>query len=327
MSHITNDINLVLKRLSNEEIAAIPTETVYGLAADAFSDSAIKKVFSTKKRPINHPLIMHIAPQWDLTQWVSYIPDYAYKLMKAFWPGPLTLILPVKSGAISPLITGGQNSIAIRAPNHEITQELLLQFGKPLVAPSANPFGKISPTTAQHVQDSFPADDFVILNGGRCAIGVESTIINALDPFSYQIARPGIITEAIIAKKTLCKSQPIAKNIRFSGGLPSHYQPEKNLYYIDNIKQAFGFFKKTNVVPYILTFSNNYPSSFLYTYQFPKTSKDSAYELYYRLRMADQSDADFILIELPPNDPIWLVIREKILKMAQANLADCRFFC
>ena len=314
MSYITSDVNCVIERLSMGDIAAIPTETVYGLAADAFSDSAIKKVFSIKKRPIDHPLIMHIAPQWDLTQWVSHLPDYAYALMESFWPGPLTLILPIKSGAINPLITGGQTSIAIRAPHHVVAQELLLKFGKPLVAPSANQFGKISPTTAQHVKDSFPVDDFLILDGGRCSVGVESTIVSALEPLTYQIARPGIIDEEQLAAVTLRKANVGAKNVRAPGGLSSHYQPEKKLYYFEDIGQVASWFDKANALPYVLTFSQNYQGPYSSRYVFPDRSEGAAYELYYRLRMADQSDAEFILIELPPAAPEWLVIRERILK-------------
>ncbi len=317
MSCITSDVNRVVERLSMGDIAAIPTETVYGLAADAFSDSAIKKVFSTKKRPIDHPLIMHIAPQWDLTQWVSHIPDYAYSLMESFWPGPLTLILPIKSGAINPLITGGQTSVAIRAPNHAVAQELLLKFGKPLVAPSANPFGKVSPTTAHHVQHSFPMDDFLILEGGRCSVGVESTIVSALERLSYEIARPGIIGETKIAAITSLKALAASEKARVPGGLSSHYQPEKKLYYVDDIGQASRWLDKNNALPYVLTFSQNYRGPYVSLYKFPEGSEGAAYELYYRLRIADQSEADFILIELPPNGQEWLVIRERILKAGQ----------
>lgn len=323
MSYITSDVNRVIERLNMGDIAAIPTETVYGLAADAFSDSAIKKVFSTKNRPIDHPLIMHIAPQWDLTQWVSHIPDYAYALIESFWPGPLTLILPIKSGAINPLITGGQTSIAIRAPNHTVAQELLLKFGKPLVAPSANPFGKISPTTAQHVKHSFPADDFLILEGGRCSVGVESTIVSALEPLTYQIARPGIIDEEQLAAVTLRKANVGAENVRVPGGLSSHYQPEKKLYYFDDIGQVPSWFDKAKALPYVLTFSQHYQGPYSSRYVFPDRGEDAAYELYHRLRMADQSDADFILIELPPVALEWLVIRERILK-AGISLASMK---
>jgi len=314
MSEITTNIDVVLNKLRDGDIAAIPTETVYGLAADASSDSAIKKVFATKKRPRNHPLIMHIAPQWDITEWVSHIPDYAYAFMQAYWPGPLTLLLPIKSGAINPLITGGQTSIAIRAPDHAITTHLLLKFGKPLVAPSANPYGKISPTTAQHVKNSFPKDDFFILDGGRCRVGVESTIINALNPLSFEISRPGIINEEqLLAVASLNPTQSTT-HIRVPGGTANHYQPEKKLYYVENIAKATPWLDNAETKPYVLTFSKNHQGPSISHYEFPENSDAAAYELYYRLRIADQSEAGFIVIELPPNDPAWLTIRERILK-------------
>lgn len=314
MSEITNDLNLVIEKLSLGDIAAIPTETVYGLAADAGSESAIKKVFTTKNRPMDHPLIMHVAPEWDLTQWVSHIPDYAYALMASFWPGPLTLLLSMKAGAINPWVTGGQTTVAIRAPHHPLAAELLLRFGKPLVAPSANPYGKISPTTAQHVKHSFPKDDFLILEGGRCRVGVESTIVSALDPLTYEIVRHGILGESQMATIATRNGLPETQKVRAPGGLLSHYQPEKTLYYLEDITDILSWFDSAMTPPYVLTFSKNYRGPSMFLYEFPERSEDAAFELYYRLRIADQSEADCILIELPPKDSAWLAIRERILK-------------
>ena len=314
MTRITNDLALVIHRLRMGDIAAIPTETVYGLAADACSESAIRQVFSTKKRPADHPLIMHVSPEWDLTQWVSHIPDYAYALMASFWPGPLTLILPMKSGVIHPLITGGQSSIAIRAPKHPVAEQLLLEFGHPLVAPSANPYGKISPTTAAHVQDSFPTDDFLILDGGRCRVGVESTIVSALADAHYQIVRPGIITEGQIATIASCQALSGASMVRAPGGVVTHYQPEKTVFYCDDLETAMHVLVKKNLIPYVFTFLSTPRVLDASHYQFPENSDEAAYELYYRLRIADQSEADCILIELPVQAPAWFVIRERILK-------------
>jgi len=312
MPQITNDLNHILERLRTNDIAAIPTETVYGLAADAESETGIHKVFTTKQRPLNHPLIMHILPTWDLTAWVSYIPDYAYALMSAFWPGPLTLIFALKPGAISPLVTGGQASIALRAPNHALTQTLLQQLGKPLVAPSANPFGKISPTTALHVKDSFPHDDFLILDGGRCSVGVESTIISALAPEGYQLLRHGVINSQQITAISKPSIAPPA-SIRAPGLLATHYQPEKKVFYVKDFSQINHFIAK-HTLPYVLTFSKNWPTAKSIAYQFPDNADVAAYELYYRLRIADQSNAACILIELPPERIEWMAIREKIQK-------------
>lgn len=314
MSDITNDLLLVVERLQNNAIAAIPTETVYGLAANAFSEVAIKKVFEVKNRPLNHPLIMHVAPEWDLTAWVAHLSDETQALIKAFWPGPLTIVFPVKPKAIHPLVTGGQNTVAIRAPRHPLVQALLLELGQPLVAPSANPYGKISPTTAQHVQQSFPVDDFIILDGGRCAIGLESTIVNEVAPGQYQILRQGMIDEHDIAA---ISAEPLIQgrsDTRAPGGLLTHYQPEKRLYYTDDIRSALSILEQQNQSPFVLTFSKLSHESGALSYAFPLTSERAAYELYYQLRVADLSPADCILIERPPNVGNWRALREKITK-------------
>ncbi len=304
MSFITNDLKRVLEQLQAGNIAAIPTETVYGLAADAANEAAIKKVFATKNRPIDHPLILHVAPHWDLSTWVSSVPEYAHALIEAFWPGPLTLVLPLKTGALHPLVTGGQNSIAIRAPNHPLAQTLLQQLGRPLVAPSANPFGKISPTTAEHVQQSFPDQDFLILNGGRCSIGVESTIVSALEAETYQILRHGTLSEQRIANVASVRRTNQVSAVRTSGQLATHYQPQKKLYYTDSLVTA------AHSGAYLLSF---YPHANA-RYQFPNNGQQAAYELYYQLRVADQSTADYMVIELPPETEDWLALREKIIK-------------
>lgn len=320
MSDITNDLLLVVERLQNNAIAAIPTETVYGLAANAFSEVAIKKVFEVKNRPLNHPLIMHVAPEWDLTTWVAHLSDETQALIKAFWPGPLTIVFPVKPKAIHPLVTGGQNTVAIRAPRHPLVQALLLELGQPLVAPSANPYGKISPTTAQHVQQSFPVDDFIILDGGRCAIGLESTIVNEVAPGQYQILRQGMIDEHDIAA---ISAEPLIQgrsDTRAPGGLLTHYQPEKRLYYTDDIRGALSILEQQYQSPFVLTFSKSSCESGVWSYTFPLTSDRAAYELYYQLRVADLSLADCILIELPPNIGNWRALREKITKAGELIL-------
>ena len=314
MCYITKQVSEVLTRLQQGDIAAIPTETVYGLAADASCEAAIRQIFACKQRPLDHPLIMHVAANWDLSSWVSYIPDYAYALMDAFWPGPLTLVLPLKPGAISPLITGGQASIAIRAPKHPLTEALLHELGKPVVAPSANPFGKISPTTAEHVAQSFPTHDFYILDGGRCALGLESTILSALSTDHYQILRHGLIDSTHIQGIITAQRADLSTRPRVSGGLATHYQPEKTVYYADRLETLSPYLNKSRAKPYVFTFSQHYQGPQHALYQFSENSDLAAYELYYQLRLADESAADFILIENPPATPPWLAIREKIVK-------------
>jgi L-threonylcarbamoyladenylate synthase len=317
MSLVTTQLHPALERLHNSDVVAIPTETVYGLAADATNDVAIHKVFALKKRPLNHPLIMHVAPEWDLAQWTTHIPDYVQKLITQYWPGPLTIVLPINPGKINPLITGGQQSIAIRAPNHPLALELLRQFGKPLVAPSANLFGKVSPTTAAHVAQSFENQDVLVLDGGRCDVGIESTIILATDPHEFKILRHGIIDEIQLRNSIAVKLNHESSDIRSSGALKHHYQPEKPLYYV-NYGASFEKIRTKHPEAYILHFSPLKNSE--YNIQLPLDPIKVAHELYYQLRQADTSCATQIIIELPPNDLIWQALRDRILKASVTML-------
>jgi len=321
MSTITQNIDTIIAELRRGQIAAIPTETVYGLAGNAENDEAIKKIYALKNRPLNHPLIMHVAHNRDLTQWANDVPDYAHQLIAAFWPGPLTLVLRCKPGAVSPLVTGRQDTVAIRCPAHPVAQALLSSLEFPLVAPSANPFGKISPTTAQHVQHSFKNDTLLILDGGRCSIGIESTIVSLINPAGYQILRPGMIDEQAI-QAVLSASQLQEQNtIRVPGKLDSHYQPEKPLYCFNNAK-SLQQFCANNPESYVLSFSKNSDFANFSGYQLPFNPQQLAYELYYQLRNADQSTSPAIVMELPPEEEIWSGIRERALKAATPIKTD-----
>ncbi len=313
-STIISNIRYALDKLRQGDIVAIPTETVYGLAADATRESAIKKIFEIKKRPLNHPLIMHVAHRWDLEEWATNIPSYAFRLIEQFWPGPLTLVLNRRPGSVSPFVTGGQETVAIRCPNHPIAQDLLKQFGRPLVAPSANPFGKISPTTAEHVREAFADSGLVVLDGGRCSVGIESTIVMATDEIGYKILRHGTIDEKKIHSVVSCQSLTEESTIRVPGKLASHYQPEKPLYYADDMPKLKTFYHQAQKSIYLLSFSEYQPEANQLHYQLPATPDEAAYELYYQIRRADESDADAIAIELPSKGDEWAAIRERIIK-------------
>lgn len=318
MSMITTEPELALAALKRGDIVAIPTETVYGLAGNAENEQAIRKIYSLKNRPLNHPLIMHVAQHWDLSRWVSTIPDYAQILIKRFWPGPLTLVLPCKPGQVSPLVTGGQDTVALRCPKHPLAQALLQQAGFPLVAPSANPFGKISPTTAEHVYHSFKDEALLILDGGRCQVGIESTIVAATDPQHYQILRHGLIDETELNQVLAIKGTDKESAIRVPGKLEAHYQPEKPLYCFADRAALEAFCQQTRALVYILSFTESKGSSDFY-YQLPSSAEQSAYELYYQLRQADQSAATVIAIELPPEQEPWLAVRERIIKASSVH--------
>ncbi|WED43410.1 L-threonylcarbamoyladenylate synthase [Legionella cardiaca] len=314
MSTITTDIELAKTYLTRGDIVAIPTETVYGLAGNAEDETAIRKIYALKNRPLNHPLIMHVAQHWDLSRWVSFLPDYAQTLIDHFWPGPLTLVLQANMAEVSPLITGGQDTVALRCPKHPIAQKLLTELGFPLVAPSANPFGKISPTTAEHVRDSFNNKDLLILDGGRCQVGIESTILAATAPEHYQLLRHGVITEQEIIANLPGKSSQADSPIRAPGKLASHYQPEKPLHCFSDVNAIRQFCKETPSLVYVISFADpdNFPAHL--HYQLPLSPEKAAFELYYQLRRADQSKAAVIAIELPPENDGWQGIRERIVK-------------
>lgn len=327
MSEITTNVELIIACLRAGDVAAIPTETVYGLAGSALDQKAINKIYSLKNRPLTHPLIMHIAKNWELTQWVSMIPDYVYILIEHFWPGPLTIVGNCTQ-AINPLITGGQTTVALRSPAHPLAVEILTKLGSPLVAPSANKFGKISPTTAAHVQQSFAQEPLLILDGGRCKVGIESTIILATANDHYQILRHGTISataiNAVLAnhggsdlkyvENTVIYQQEIANKINIPGSMAVHYQPQKPLYYFTNGKSLAQFCQQAACSIYALTFSNNLITYAQFNYCFPSSSTKTAFEFYYRLRSADASDATLIAAELPSKTAEWAGIYEKLIK-------------
>lgn len=314
MPLITTDLELAIFDLQAGKPVAIPTETVYGLAALINKQKAIKAVFAMKNRPLNHPLIVHVAHNWDLKNLVEDIPEYAQQLMRKFWPGPLTLVFPAKKDQVNPIITGGQTTVAIRCPAHPLTQKLLQILDIPVVAPSANPFGKISPTTALHVLQAFSEHELTILDGGRCRIGIESTIVDATNPNSYQILRHGLIDEKAIAAVISTEYSNNESSIRVPGKLGSHYQPQKKLYYFDQYELLARFCQKRGGDVYAI--ASKQPESVADKHFHPLSDSPEivAFDLYYQLRKADASNAICIALELPPDTSEWQGVRERILK-------------
>lgn len=214
-------INEALKLIRSGHPIAIPTETVYGLAADIEQPAAIEKIFAIKERPYFDPLIVHVSSINEVTKVAAEFPPLAKKLAENFWPGPLTIILP-KQAKLNPLITSGLNTVGIRCPNHPIALELLQKLGRPLAAPSANKFGKTSPTTAEHVRTEFNNEVF-ILDGGPCSIGIESTVISFSDDYKkIYIVRPGAITQTMLRQFAVVEFR---KDSAAPGQLDHHYMP------------------------------------------------------------------------------------------------------
>lgn len=316
MSQIIHGIDHIVQELSLGHVVALPTETVYGLAADANNEQAIRKIFEIKQRPLNHPLIMHVAPSWDLEQWIEKPPEYVIDIIKSFWPGPLTMVFKLKKQAkISPLITGNQNTIAIRCPAHPLALDVLNKLGRPIVAPSANPFGKISPTEAWHVMDDFPDHAFSILEGGACQTGLESTILSCIHNDHCMILRHGVISENEL--QPFCHlRKPIEKqdSIRVSGNLKTHYQPKKPLYYFNQAEASL--FKQTNLNiknSFVLCFSE-FVTEETNHHRFQICPKTTAREFYRQLRIADRSNKERIFIELPKETPEWMALIDRIIR-------------
>lgn len=314
MPLITKDINLAQQTLKQGKPVAIPTETVYGLAAMINNEQAINAVFTMKNRPLDHPLIIHVAKDWDLNHLVTKVPNYGQILMEHFWPGPLTLIFQLKEGAVNPLINGGQSTVAIRCPKHKMTQELLKHIDTPIVAPSANPFGKISPTTAEHVAKSFKNENLLILDGGRCPIGIESTIVDVSNPDSYQILRHGLIDSKEIARVIKADASNAESSIRTPGRLKQHYQPHKPLFYFLDYLSLERYCQETKQEVYVI--AGKKPATVIERlfHQLSESPQQAAFDLYYQLREADESSAPVIAIELPKNSSEWEGIRERVLK-------------
>ncbi|TAL65590.1 MAG: threonylcarbamoyl-AMP synthase [Legionella sp.] len=317
MPFITDNIGRAASDLKAGKPVAIPTETVYGLAAMINQEAAIRAVFNMKDRPLHHPLIVHVATTDNLNHWVEEIPEYAQKLIDHFWPGPLTLVLRAKMRHINPLITGGQTTVAIRCPNHPMTQKLLAMLKTPLVAPSANPFGKISPTTAQHVKQSFPNEELTILDGGRCDVGIESTIVDATNPHSFQILRHGMIDEQAIREVISTAPVKSEQEPRVPGAMSTHYQPKKMLYYFEKPEVLDSFCLKRIGDVYAIAFQKPLGIENDRFHLLSQEPEKAAFELYYQLRLADDSDTICIAIELPPAEGQWQGIREKIIKAGQ----------
>ena len=315
---IDNEIEHAVALLTRGELVAFPTETVYGLGADANNPAAVAKIFSAKKRPANHPLIVHLANVEQLSQWAETVPENARLLAKHFWPGPLTLILP-KAKQVSMNLTGGQTSIGLRVPKHPVAQALLQAFGRGIAAPSANRFGKISPTTAKHVQEELGEAVSLVLDGGACNVGIESTILDVTTE-TVKVLRPGIISAEQISAVL---AQPLGNNtnstLRVSGHLASHYAPSTKTQLVatenltDIIKENLVIEKKIYVIARQKQLVEHENLIWLTMSDNPQIY---AHDLYAKLRQADNASVDLIVIEAVPDNKEWLAINDRLQKAA-----------
>ena len=338
-------INEALQTLRDGGLVAFPTETVYGLGADAKNPEAINKIFRAKGRPANHPLIVHLAApdKFDQTQvdwvpvlvpWVRDLSEDALKLVNTFWPGPLTLVFKKDKSVLSEL-TGGQDTVAIRAPAHPMAQELLRKFKSGVVAPSANRFGKVSPTSAADVRNEFEGIlDLMILDGGDCELGIESTIIDMSSGSKAILLRPGVITPKEIFAKTGIKVSQADEvrnerrdvNLRdalprVSGSLRAHYAPNTplRLYSPGRVLDALSEFPDTKSRVAVAVWDSEsslgedgHPSVHFEEVEVPSDSVGFANRLYRSLRDLDQQGWDLILFPEPPPGEEWDGVRDRL---------------
>lgn len=318
-------ITAAAKKLEEGDLVAFPTETVYGLGADAENPQAVAKIYAAKGRPSNHPVIVHLAPEADIGYWAESIPPEARKLIDAFWPGPLTLILK-RAKHIPDTVSGGQDSIGLRCPSHPVAQALLRTFkgGKGgVAAPSANKFGHVSPTTAQHVRDEFGIDTDVscILDGGQSEVGIESTILDLsrMESKGPVLLRPGQISaEQIAAVIGRMPSRPDAAAPRASGTLDAHYAPRTPVAVV-NANQLQDILK--NLVSAgrrvaVMRRSIEVVPDAVAQIKLADLPDGYAHDLYAALRAMDIVNADIILVEAPPTEAQWQGVNDRLGRAA-----------
>lgn len=298
-------------------LVAFPTETVYGLGADASNAAAVRKIFAAKGRPADHPLIVHLADMSALKHWAADVPRGAWLLAEKFWPGPLTLILK-RAAHVSEVVTGGQNTIGLRVPAHPVAQRLLKAFGGGVAAPSANKFGRLSPTTAQHVHEDLGAAVDMILDGGACPVGIESTIVD-LSGAQPAILRPGRVSAKQIEDALLVQVRaPGAGAPRAPGTLPSHYAPRTPLRLVDPEDLENFLRKEGGRSPVAVLARRGRPRdtrAALWQVA-PESPEEYAQHLYALLRRLDSASCPLIVVELPPDLPEWAAVRDRLVRAA-----------
>lgn len=325
------EIDRAVALLRAGELVAIPTETVYGLAADAANPQAVATIFAAKGRPADHPLIVHLASAAAIDRWARDIPPAARLLAAAFWPGPLTLILKRQPGVID-AVTGGQDTVGLRVPNHPVTLALLREFdagnSAGLAAPSANRYGRISPTCAEHVRAELGDRVSLILDGGPCAVGIESTIVD-LSSGAPRILRPGFISATDIARvlgdtpqdQSSKTDEAAIATPRVSGSLAAHYAPHTPLRRVAGEQLAAAVQAELLAGQRVAVLASTLPEPFevvsgLVWQTASNDAESYAHDLYANLRMLDAAACNLILVEAPPSTPEWLAVNDRLQRAA-----------
>jgi L-threonylcarbamoyladenylate synthase len=313
------DIEEAARILRKGGLVAFPTETVYGLGADASNPAAVRKIFAAKDRPADHPVIVHVADASEIKHWALEVPQSAWQLAEKFWPGPLTMVLK-RAPHVGDLVTGGQDTVGLRVPSHPIAQQLLKAFKGGVAAPSANRFGRLSPTTAAHVREELGAAVDMVLDGGPCEVGIESTIVDVTRA-TPAVLRPGHITAMQIeAALATALGDTVAGRPRVSGSLDSHYAPQLPLTLVlpDQIEHWLRTHADKTVA--VLARRGRPPDSTATLWQVaPEAPDDYARLLYGSLRRLDVSGCREIVVEALPDLPEWAAVRDRLKRAATAD--------
>lgn len=304
-------------------LVAFPTETVYGLGADARNREAVGRIFAAKGRPEDHPLIVHLCDAKEMNEWAQDIPEVAWQLAEVFWPGPLTLILPRLPG-VPDAVTGGLDTVALRVPDHPVALALLSAFGGGIAAPSANCYGRVSPTSAEDVREELKDSVDLVLEGGRCSVGIESTIVD-LSTTTPRILRPGKITEREL-RRVLGSSVDTPSNtpVRYPGSKPSHYAPRARviLASFDDVEQKIEEWLQHGQRVGLLSsrLPNVLPENVTWL-RLTEGIEEQAHELYHCLREADHQDLQVLVAVMPADVGIGHAVCDRLRRAA--GLGDC----
>ncbi len=319
-----SEIEAAVEALRAGELVAFPTETVYGLGANAQNPAALRKVFAAKGRPAHHPLIVHLDSARYLHRWTQKLSPEAERLAARFWPGPLTLVLP-KAPHVLDAVTGGQDTVAIRVPGHPMAQQLLTAFGGGIAAPSANRYGHLSPTRAEHVRDELGDTVKIVLDGGECQLGVESTIVSCADG-QVRLLRPGAVTLSQL-RATVGDVQigADASAPRVPGSMQAHYAPQTPVELVpgDGLEVFAGSLNDQGERVAVLAIRLPLKTLPLVTWiNAGRKPQTYAHDLYANLRTLDKAGCARILVQEVPGDERWDAVRDRLQKAAARNVTD-----
>jgi len=312
------EIETAVQALRDGELVAFPTETVYGLGANAQNPAAVRKIFEAKGRPVSHPVIVHLDSPRFLHRWVREVPETATKLAERFWPGPLTMVMS-RAPNVHDVVTGGQDTVAIRVPSHPMAQQLLTAFGGGIAAPSANRYGKLSPTRAEHVREELGETVKVILDGGECQIGLESTIVS-FEGQGVRLLRPGAVTAAQI--RQVVGELLIGADLqspRVPGGTPSHYAPTTPMAIVPSGEVDAHAAALSEGGRRVAVLAQRLPlksHKYVTWINAGRRPEQYGHDLYANLRTLDKAGCQQILVQDVPDGEAWDAIRDRLRRAA-----------